>query len=142
MIRNKSVLVFLFLRMLLGITVFIHGLTKFKIGMGNTSIAIDNIGMPIYALYTLGSLEIAGGVALIAGIGVRYVAIALTILMFVSTFHLKLDVGLTDSSRMGSYDLNLALLFLSTYIGLDGKFQHINFQLKEYFQFPQVCEGE
>ena len=83
----------LILRLILGVTFFVHGVVKFRDGIGNVSAWFNSIGIPGYMAYVVALIELIGGLALIFGIGTRIVSALLAIVLLVATFKVKLDVG-------------------------------------------------
>ncbi|MCD5322416.1 MULTISPECIES: DoxX family protein [Pontibacillus] len=132
----------LFLRLFLGFTVFIHGLTKFKIGMGNTSIALETLTIPMSLLYSIGVIEVMGGILLMIGFKVRVVASVVAVLMLLSITQLKLTIGFLGNSQMAGFELDLALLSIAAFLALDGKtpfaIENITFQADECYECPEV----
>ncbi|QST01336.1 DoxX family protein [Pontibacillus sp. ALD_SL1] len=132
----------LLLRLFLGFTVFIHGLTKFKIGMGNTSVALETVTIPMSLLYSFGIIEVAGGLLLMIGFKVRITASIIAVIMLLSITQLKLMIGFLGNSLMAGFELDLALLSIATFLALDGKtpfaIENITFQSDECYKCPEV----
>ncbi|MGG3467025.1 DoxX family protein [Neobacillus pocheonensis] len=117
---NKFEASTLILRVVLGITFFIHGLTKFTGGIENIVGWFDSIGLPGFMAYIVALIEVVGGVALILGLGSRIVAALLTLLMIGATIKVKLAVGFLGNGQMAGYELDLALLAMSLFIAING----------------------
>ncbi|PLT29911.1 DoxX family protein [Peribacillus deserti] len=58
----------LILRLILGISFFIHGLTKLQGGIENTVGWFSSIGLPGFLAFGVAVLEVAGEVALMLGL--------------------------------------------------------------------------
>ncbi|WP_373232347.1 DoxX family protein [Cohnella sp.] len=114
---NKQVHVgLLLLRLALGLTFFIHGIMKFQGGITNTSGWFQSIGLPGFAVYVVAILELAGGVALVLGLGTRIIAALFSIVMLVAIVKVKLGVGF-----VGGSELEIALFSMSICLAFAGK---------------------
>ena len=71
--KNKFEVSTLILRVVLGISFFIHGLSKFQGGIENIVGWFDSIGLPGGLAYVVAVIELVGGVALVLGLGSRVV---------------------------------------------------------------------
>lgn len=118
------------LRAILGLTFFIHGLSKFQGGIANTAGFFDSIGVPGFMAYIVATIELVGGVIIIFGLGTRVVAMLLTVIMIGAIFMVKLPAGFLGDGQMAGYELEVLLLAISVYfifasqskISLDQKF--------------------
>jgi putative oxidoreductase len=110
----------LILRVMLGITFFVHGLVKFQGGIENIVGWFDSIGLPGFLAYGVASVEVIGGIALILGLGSRIVSTLLAILLIGATFKVKLAVGFLGNGQMAGYELDLALLAMTVFIAING----------------------
>lgn len=99
------------LRIVLGITFFIHGLDKFQAGIGNIAGYFDSLGIPGFLAYIVAFIELIGGIALILGIGTKIVSVLIAIIMLGAIFTAKLSLGFLDG-----YELDIALLAISIYL--------------------------
>lgn len=70
---NKNDAAHVFLRVILGLTFFIHGVSKFQGGLGNTAGFFDSLGIPGFMAYIVAGIELIGGLAVILGLGTRIV---------------------------------------------------------------------
>ena len=66
---NKNDAGQVFLRVILGLTFFIHGVSKFQGGIGNTAGFFDSLGIPGFMAYIVAGIELIGGLAVILGLG-------------------------------------------------------------------------
>lgn len=103
------------LRVVLGLTFFIHGLDKFQGGIANTAGYFDSLGIPGFLAYVVAAIELIGGIALILGIGTRIISILLALIMLGAIFTAKLSLGFLGNGQMAGYELDLALLAMSVY---------------------------
>ena len=110
----------LVLRVVLGITFFIHGLAKFQGGIENTVGWFASIGLPGVLAYAVASIELVGGILLIIGLGSRVVSAILAVLMIGATLKVKLAVGFLGNGQMAGYELDLALLAMAVFIVING----------------------
>lgn len=110
----------LILRVLLGVTFFIHGVVKFQGGIENIVGWFDSIGLPGFLAYGVALLEVVGGVALIVGFGSRIVSALFSLLMIGATLKVKLTVGFLGNGQMAGYELDLAFLAMAIFIAING----------------------
>ncbi|MDX8364555.1 DoxX family protein [Cytobacillus sp. Hm23] len=120
---NKHELGAIILRIVLGITFFIHGLDKFQTGIDQVSTWFDGMGIAGFFAYVVALVEVIGGAALILGLGTRIAGSLLCIIMIVAIFKVKLDVGFTGNGSMAGYELDLALLAMALYLAINGSKQ-------------------
>ncbi len=90
--KNVEVGAFI-LRVVLGITFFVHGLVKFQGGIENTVGWFASIGLPGVLAYAVAIVELVGGLALIIGLGSRVVSALLALLMIGATLKVKVAMG-------------------------------------------------
>src|SRR4051794_40003098 len=120
MLNNKFEASTLLLRVMLGITFFVHGLVKFQGGIENIVGWFDSIGLPGFLAYGVALVEMIGGAALILGLGSRIVSGLLALLMIGATIKVKLSVGFLGNGQMAGYELDLALLVMAVFIAING----------------------
>ncbi|MFJ7933922.1 DoxX family protein [Sporosarcina sp. NPDC096371] len=106
------------LRVILGLTFFIHGLSKFQGGLGNTAGFFESLGMPGFSAYVVAVIELVGGIMLILGIGTRIVSVLFAGIMLVAIFTAKLAAGFLGNGQMAGYELELALLAMAIFLAL------------------------
>jgi putative oxidoreductase len=92
--------------------IFVQGIdnvTKF-LGPGSTP-ERPGLGLPLPELmaYLVSYAEFLGGICLILGLFTRYASLALTVVMIVAIFMVKVKVGLIGQRGTG-YELDLALM--------------------------------
>jgi putative oxidoreductase len=110
----------LILRVMLGITFFVHGLVKFQGGIENIVGWFDSIGLPGALAYVVASVEMIGGAALVLGLGSRIVSALLALLMIGATIKVKLAIGFLGNGQMAGYELDLALMAMAVFIAING----------------------
>ncbi|MFB3163345.1 DoxX family protein [Neobacillus sp. 179-J 1A1 HS] len=109
----------LILRVVLGVTFFIHGLVKFQGGIENIVGWFDSIGLPGALAYGVAVLEMAGGLALILGLGSRIVSGLFVVLMLGATIKVKLAGGFLGNGQGAGWELDLALLAMALFIAIN-----------------------
>jgi putative oxidoreductase len=110
----------LILRILLGISFFVHGLVKFQGGIENIVGWFGSIGLPGFLAYGVALLEVMGGIALVVGLGTRIVSALFALLMIGAILKVKLAVGFLGNGQMAGYELDLAFLAIAVFIGING----------------------
>lgn len=109
------------LRVFLGITFLIHGLSKFQGGIENTAGFFESLGLPGFTAYLVALIELVGGFAMILGIGTRVVSILFAAILAVATIKVKLAGGFLGNGQMAGYELDLALMVIAIYLALTNK---------------------
>ncbi|WP_027415924.1 DoxX family protein [Aneurinibacillus terranovensis] len=110
----------LILRLVLGITFFIHGLIKFHSGIGNIAGWFESMGLPGFAAYVVAIIEVVGGIAMVLGIGTPIVSILFALVLVGAIVMVKGAAGFTGNGKMGGYEFELALLAMSIYLAING----------------------
>jgi putative oxidoreductase len=110
----------LILRVVLGITFFIHGLVKFQGGIENIVGWFDSIGLPGILAYGVALLEMVGGIALVVGFGSRIVSALFALLMLGAILKVKLAGGFLGNGQGAGYELDLAFLVMAVFIAING----------------------
>lgn len=109
----------LILRLVLGVTFFVHGLVKFQGGIENIVGWFDSIGLPGVLAYGVALLEMVGGIALMVGLGSRIVSALLVLLMLGAIVKGKLAVGFLGNGQGAGWELDLALLVMALFIAIN-----------------------
>ncbi|WP_413306721.1 DoxX family protein [Bacillus sp. 1P10SD] len=117
--NNKFEVSTFILRVVLGISFFIHGLTKFQGGIENIVGWFDSIGLPGGLAYVVAVIELVGGLALVIGLGSRVVSILLSLVMVGAMIKVKLAVGFLGNGQMAGYELDLAFLAMAVVIAVN-----------------------
>jgi putative oxidoreductase len=110
----------LILRVVLGLTFFIHGLAKFQGGIENTVGWFESIGLAGFLAYGAGLVELVGGIALIVGLGSKFVSALFVLLMIGAISTVKFQAGFLGNGQGAGYELDLALLAMSLVIMVNG----------------------
>lgn len=117
---NKLNVTTFLLRIVLGISFFVHGFVKFQGGIENTVGWFDSIGIPGFLAYVVASIELVGGIALILGLGTRIVSALLTLIMIGAILKSKLAIGFLGTPEMAGYELDLAFLVIAIFLAVNG----------------------
>ncbi|ALC88947.1 oxidoreductase [Bacillus sp. FJAT-18017] len=112
---NKNEIGTFILRVVLGIVFLAHGVSKFQGGIENTVGWFDSIGIPGFLAYAVAVIEVAGGIALILGLGTRVASLLLGLIMIGAILMVKLPDGF-----LNGYAYDLVLLALTVYFVLNG----------------------
>lgn len=110
----------LLLRIVLGISFFVHGLVKFQGGIENTVGWFESIGIPGFFAYAVGVVELVGGIALVLGLGTRVVSALLALIMVGAILKVKLAIGFLGTAEMAGYELDLAFLVIAIFLAVNG----------------------
>lgn len=109
------------LRIVTGIVFFAHGLQKAtEFGVGGFAGFLTSLGIPlpgVFAVIVI-AVELLGGLALILGLGTRWVAIPLAIDMLVALLTVHLPNGFFAQNN--GYELVLTLLAAAVALALTG----------------------
>jgi putative oxidoreductase len=106
------------LRVILGLTFFIHGLSKFQGSIGNTVGFFESLGILGSLAYVVAIIELIGGIMLILGIGTRIVSGLFVVIMLGAIFTVKLSAGFLGDGQMAGYELELALLAMAIFLAI------------------------
>ncbi|MED4454917.1 DoxX family protein [Metabacillus fastidiosus] len=106
------------LRVFLGITFLMHGLSKFQGGIENTVGFFESLGLPGFTAYMVALIELIGGIAVILGLGTRIISILFVIILAVAIMKVKLAAGFLGNGQMAGYELDLALMAISIYLAI------------------------
>ena len=117
---NKLGVTTLILRVMLGISFFVHGVVKFQGGIVNIVGWFESLGLPGFLAYVVGIVEVVGGIALVLGIGTRIVSVVLGLLMIGAILKVKLAIGFLGTAEMAGYELDLAFLVIAIFLAVNG----------------------
>lgn len=120
MLKNKEIGTTI-LRVFLGITFLVHGVSKFQGGIENTVGFFESLGLPGFTAYLVAVIELVGGIAMILGVGTRVVSILFAAVLAVATIKVKLAGGFLGNGQMAGYELDLALMVIAIYLALTNK---------------------
>ncbi len=115
---NKNDVGAIVLRLILGLTFFVHGLSKFQGGIENTVGFFESLGILGFLAYVVAIIELIGGIMLILGIGTRIVSGLFAVIMLVAIFTVKLSAGFLGDGQMAGYELELALLAMAIFLAI------------------------
>ncbi len=118
--ENKFELGQLIIRVVLGITFFIHGLDKFQGGVENTAGWFESIGIPGVVAYGVAIIELVGGLMLVLGLFSRIVSILFAVVMVGAIVKVKLAIGFLGNGQMAGYELDLAFLAMAVMLAITG----------------------
>ncbi|GLB59589.1 DoxX family protein [Cytobacillus sp. NCCP-133] len=107
------------LRVVLGLTFFVHGIVKFLGGIENIAGWFTSIGLPGFLAVVVAGVELVGGIALVLGLFSRVVSAVFILLMAGAIIKVKLAGGFLGNGTAG-YELDLALLAMSASIAMTG----------------------
>lgn len=106
----------LIIRIVLGVTFLMHGLTKFQSGIDNIAGWFTSIGLPGGLAYGVATAEVVGGILLILGLGVRYIGLLFALVMVGAIVKVKWSAGLLGDGKNPGFELELALLAMGAYL--------------------------
>lgn len=118
--RNSQEIGSLLLRTVLGITFFVHGLSKFQGGIDNIGVWFHSMGIPSFMAYVVATIELVGGIAILLGLGTRIVSAFYVLIMAGAILFVKLPAGLTGNGKMPGYEFELSLMVIALYLVLNG----------------------
>ncbi len=118
--ENKFEVSTLILRVILGITFFVHGYVKFSGGIENTVDWFAYIGLPGSLAYVVAIIELVGGLALIIGLGSKVVSGLLAVIMIGAILKGKLAAGYLGDGTGAGWEFDLALLAMAVAIAMTG----------------------
>jgi len=110
----------LVLRLVVGITFFVHGLSKFQGGIANVAGWFSSMGLPGFMAYIIATIELVGGIALILGFGTRIISALFVFVMLGAIIKVKLAAGFMGDGKMAGYELELVLLAIAVYLVVCG----------------------
>ncbi|TWD86834.1 putative membrane protein YphA (DoxX/SURF4 family) [Neobacillus bataviensis] len=109
----------LILRIFLGLSFFIHGLSKFQNGIDNTAGWFESIGIPGFMGYVVAIIELIGGLLLIIGLGTRYIAALFVLIMIGAIVKVKIAAGFMGNGQGAGYELELAFAVMAAFLFLN-----------------------
>ncbi|MET1179083.1 DoxX family protein [Peribacillus simplex] len=117
---NKQEIGTFLLRVMLGTSFFMHGLSKFKGGLDNTAGWFQSIGIPGFMGYVVGIIELVGGIALIIGLGTRIISALLVFIMAGAIVYVKFPAGFMGNGEGTGYELDLVLMIIALHLVMNG----------------------
>jgi putative oxidoreductase len=113
---NRTAIVTIIMRVVLGIIFVFHGVDKFQMGLSNVEAWFSSIGIPGFLAYVVAVLELVGGVMLILGLFTRYVSGLFVVLLIGAIITAKLSGGLLGNGQGAGYELDLGFILVSLYL--------------------------
>ncbi|MFJ7755590.1 DoxX family protein [Peribacillus muralis] len=130
---NKQEIGTFLLRVMLGVTFFMHGLSKFQGGLDNISGWFQSIGIPGFMAYAVATIEVAGGIALIVGLGTRVISVLFACILAGAIIYVKLPAGFMGNGEGAGYEMDLMLMVIALHLVLNGsRFLSLDSKLPTY----------
>lgn len=115
---NRTAVVSIIMRVVLGIIFVFHGVDKLQMGLGNVEAWFSSIGVPGFFAYVAAVLELVGGILLILGLFTRYVSGLFVIMLIGAIVTAKLPAGLLGNGQSAGYELDLGFILVSLYLAV------------------------
>ena len=125
--KNKVSISLLLIRIMLGITMALHGIQKFM-NLSDTTDFFVSLGLPSFMPIIIALIEVVGGIFMIIGLLVPLVSLGFIAILGTAIFMLK-----STSGFVNGYELELLLIVMSIAIG----YAHLN---KKIIQFMPPSE--
>jgi len=120
--KNKVSISLLLIRIMLGITMALHGIQKFM-NLSDTTDFFVSLGLPSFMPIIIALIEVVGGIFMIIGLLVPLVSLGFIAILGTASFMLK-----STSGFVNGYELELLLIVMSIASG----YAHLN---KKIIQF-------
>ncbi|CRH17585.1 DoxX family protein [Carnobacterium maltaromaticum] len=120
--KNKVSISLLLIRIMLGITMALHGIQKFM-NLSDTTDFFVSLGLPSFMPIIIALIEVVGGISMIIGLLVPLVSLGFIAILGAAIFMLK-----STSGFVNGYELELLLIVMSIASG----YAHLN---KKIIQF-------
>lgn len=120
--KNRVSISLLLIRIMLGITMALHGIQKFM-NLSDTTDFFVSLGLPSFMPIIIALIEVVGGIFMIIGLLVPLVSLGFIALLGTAIFMLK-----STSGFVNGYELELLLIVMSIASG----YSHLN---KKIIQF-------
>jgi len=115
---EKTDVVSLIMRVVLGIIFIFHSVDKFQMGLTNVEGWFSSIGIPGFFAYIVAFLELIGGILLIVGLFTRYISVLFIGMLVGAIFTVKLSIGLLGNGEMAGYELDLTIIIVLLYLAV------------------------
>lgn len=115
---NKHQVGTLLLRLVVGITFFIHGLSKFQGGIENTLGFFSSMGIPGFMAYVVAIIELVGGLMMILGFKTKIVSWLFVAILAVAIVTVKLSAGFMGDGKTTGFEFELLLMAASLFFAL------------------------
>ncbi|MDZ5759317.1 DoxX family protein [Carnobacterium maltaromaticum] len=120
--KNKVSISLLLIRIMLGITMALHGIQKFM-NLSDTTDFFVSLGLPSFMPIIIALIEVVGGIFMIIGLLVPLVSLGFIAILGTAIFMLK-----STSGFVNGYELELLLIVMS----IASRYAHLN---KKIIQF-------
>lgn len=110
--KNKVSISLLLIRIMLGITMALHGIQKFM-NLSDTTDFFVSLGLPSFMPIIIALIEVVGGIFMIIGLLVPLVSLGFIAILLSATFMLKAGAGFVNG-----YELEVLLIAMSLVSGL------------------------
>jgi len=107
------------IRIVLGVTFLANGIVKFQTLEGVVG-WFQSIGLPPFLAGTVATLETAGGLALVVGLGTRAFAAAFALMLLGAIAKVKWAIGFLGDPLGTGWELDLALIAMAVCVGIAG----------------------
>ncbi|WP_413496570.1 DoxX family protein [Carnobacterium maltaromaticum] len=114
--KNKVSISLLLIRIMLGITMALHGIQKFM-NLSDTTDFFVSLGLPSFMPIIIALIEVVGGIFMIIGLLVPLVSLGFIAILGAAIFMLK-----STSGFVNGYELELLLIVMSIASG----YAHLN----------------
>lgn len=108
----------LLLRITVGLTFFLHGLSKFQGGIENTVGFFESLGFPGFMAYVVAIIELVGGIMMILGLKTKIVGWLFVAVLAVAIVKVKLAAGFMGNDKTAGYEFDVLLLVASLFFAL------------------------
>ena len=106
----------LILRLFLGLSFLIHGISKFQNGIDNTAGWFVSMGIPGFMAYVVATIELIGGLLVIVGFGTRYIAALFVLILIGAIVKVKIAAGFMGNGQGAGYELDLAFAVMAVFL--------------------------
>lgn len=120
--KNKVSMSLLLIRIMLGITMALHGIQKFM-NLSDTTDFFVSLGLPSFMPIIIALIEVVGGIFMIIGLLVPLVSLGFIAILGTAIFMLK-----STSGFVNGYELELLLIVMSIASG----YAHLNRKIIQF----------
>lgn len=124
-VTQRSTYSLLLIRIMLGITMLLHGLQKW-VNLGDVTDFFASLGLPTFVPPIIATIETVGGLFMILGLLVPLVSLGFVAILGTAIFMLKSQAGFIDG-----FELELLLIVMSLAVG----YAHLNKNLFQLLPF-------
>ena len=124
-VTQRSTYSLLLIRIMLGVTMLLHGLQKW-LNLGDVTDFFTSLGLPTFVTPIIATIETVGGLFMILGLLVPLVSLGFVAILGTAIFMLKSQAGFIDG-----FELELLLIVMSLAVG----YAHLNKNLLQLLPF-------